>query len=392
MQKRQSFDKSSRRNSIRSFGDEHHEALHAATTAEGGNANGNTRANRRRISHVDPNVQVSDITGPRLYLKKPPKSASRNDLFHFHCQGEIQPASSSKDPVPVRWEAKFDRPLEQLIYPSLQRFDNEAFEKKRQLFRSLHGSSESGGGGGLNKLHVGDHGHIPDHFDEGLQLDFIPGGEVVQENILFLFSPKWSVEVGRPVLKGTAAGVKSSLNTARSVESATSVATGCSPLSPKQQQQQHFLDADESFVQGNAECASLSTHRSSRVSEAPSAAFSSSPPHTLHTSNSARLSVSSEQSFHYLPLVDEDLYSTTERLLDVEGERFLRLKIREKYEDRRREDENLLRAQAELNDPFHVAIVRSRAGANQRLPSLQNDGDQLVNSLSLSLSRFVDRN
>jgi hypothetical protein len=300
---------------------------------DGDHAGSNDRMNRRRITQVDPNVQIAEIVSipTRTHARK---KLNRNELYHFECEGEIN-MSSTNDKLHVKWDAKFDKPIEQLIYPSLQRFDNEAFEKKRQRYRSLHG--------GNNEFiahvprNIGEPGHVPDHFNEGLQLDFIKGGDIVHDNILFLYPPKWNVQVQR-------------------LQSAT-------------EEEQITENVIQSPIKSVAESGSGS------VSEI----------HSRRSGRSFRSRMTYQEelededtSISYVPLSSLKNYSSFEDEINAEGEKFLRMRLKENFKKKLEMDGRMLQEQADQNNPFNVAILKAKAHAPTNLPPLQDNGDKLV--------------
>lgn len=96
---------------------------------------------RRRITKIDPNFSITEITklsrSAEIERKKL-EPINRREVFKFECEGDIQADTSLKG-MHVKWKATFDRPIEELIYPSLQRFDNDNFEEKRKQYENLHG-------------------------------------------------------------------------------------------------------------------------------------------------------------------------------------------------------------------------------------------------------------
>ncbi len=304
------------------------------------------RTNRRRITQVDPNIQISEIVSlpTRTHVNR--KKLNRSELYHFECEGDLK-VSGSDDKLHVKWDAKFDRPIEQLIYPSLQRFDNEAFEKKRQQYRSLHGGSND------FIAHVprniGEPGHIPDHYNEGLQLDFIKGGDLVQDNILFLYPPKWNVQLERQ----------------QSPKDDTSVVPS---LSPEKSVSESDVLSDGGSV------SDLRSRRSGR---------------SLRSRVTYQEDVEEEDTISYIPLAASKKYSSLAEEIDTEGERYLRKKIRENFRKKLENDERMLREQAEQKNPFNIAILKAKAAIPANLPPIQDTGDKLVRFKSFRVCGVV---
>lgn len=312
-----------------------------SVTQSGKNSDhGNERHNRRRITQVDPNVQISEIVSIPTRTHANRKKLNRSELYHFECEGDLK-VSGSDDKLHVKWDAKFDRPIEQLIYPSLQRFDNESFEKKRQQYRNLHGSNNE------FVAHVsrsiGEPGHVPDHFYEGLQLDFIKGGDEVQDNILFLYPPKWNVQLAKVPLPG-----------------------------------------DDDNEHKNEEIISVPASPSKSVGESEHASVISDL-RSRRSGRSIRSKISYEDmedtyTIQYMPLTSSKKYGSAIEEIDAEGEKFLRRKIKDTFKKKVDADEQALREQAEQKNPFNVAIIRAKKLAPANLPPVLDAGDKLVSS------------
>ena len=61
----------------------------------GGSEKVNSR-NKRRITNVDPNVKIADITRPtRVYPKK--SVPNRSEVFNFQCEGELKTSTTADD-------------------------------------------------------------------------------------------------------------------------------------------------------------------------------------------------------------------------------------------------------------------------------------------------------
>ena len=91
----------------------------------------------------------------------------------------------------VEWEANFDRPIEQLIYPSLQRFDPSVHKKKKDTL--LHQIMS-----GIYSDHVNEQNtSTPTSYHDS---NHLPTYEVepISSNIeqkMFLVSPKWTIKL-----------------------------------------------------------------------------------------------------------------------------------------------------------------------------------------------------
>ena len=104
---------------------------------------------RRRVATVEP-INLADINSSSsakkvlsLITETSRGLAKPNKSYRFQCEG-ILGAPEEEGCRKVEWNASFERPIEQLIYPSLQRFDHEAYTKRRNMQMQLHG--HHGGG------------------------------------------------------------------------------------------------------------------------------------------------------------------------------------------------------------------------------------------------------
>lgn len=147
---------------------------------------------RRRGNQMNPDaLKISDISRaiPRSHnpdLKKlVPK---RNEIFQFNCEGDIV-GHDQIEGRHVQWHASFDRPIEQLIYPSLQRFNNDSYEERRKAYHALHGQHDSS--------IISHHSHTPGTSSnaDGIRIDMLPDSEQPSANLLFLHTPKWTVNI-----------------------------------------------------------------------------------------------------------------------------------------------------------------------------------------------------
>lgn len=106
-------------------------------------------------------------------------------IFKYSCSGMIG-GKSDLTGKHIEWKATFDRPLEHLIYPSLQRF--EAYEAKSKSQKRPYGVGDVR----LGSLHT----HSPDP----TVADKLPT-TTVHEDAEYLFTPKWTMslkEVDKP--------------------------------------------------------------------------------------------------------------------------------------------------------------------------------------------------
>ena len=104
---------------------------------------------RRRVATVEP-INLADINSSStakkvlsLITETSRGQAKPNKSYRFQCEGTLG-GSEEGGSHKVEWKASFERPIEQLIYPSLQKFDHEAFNKRRDLQIQLHGHHSGG--------------------------------------------------------------------------------------------------------------------------------------------------------------------------------------------------------------------------------------------------------
>jgi hypothetical protein len=111
-------------------------------------------------------------------------------VFQFKCNGLIG-GDSQLAGKRVEWKAKFERPLEELIYPSLQRFDLAGYERKQRYRQKMldehHGSAKTPS----NIKYYNN--HEPEH---QIKLDPIPANLLpTNEDIMYVHTPQWTVKV-----------------------------------------------------------------------------------------------------------------------------------------------------------------------------------------------------
>lgn len=107
-------------------------------------------------------------------------------IFKYSCGGLIG-GKSDLTGKRIEWKATFDRPLEHLIYPSLQRF--EAYEAKIKPQKRPYG---------LGDVRMGSlHTHSPDP----IITDKPPTAAAVHEDAEYLFTPKWTMSLKEEVHK-----------------------------------------------------------------------------------------------------------------------------------------------------------------------------------------------
>lgn len=284
---------------------------------------------KRRITKIDPNVTISDITRTtRITESEKRKLApiNRRDIFKFECEGEItgSPVFKGKH---VQWKATFDRPIEELIYPSLQRFDNEVYEEKKKRHESLHGHSTFVRSPGNTILDNG----------RGTKMEMLSDkpDTIDGETLVFMHTPKWTMKLedsARP------------------------------PRSPKKSPG-HSPSAQKGMVNNDSQLDQT---------------FS------LDGGDSLTLSLVDEE----LPGSPSRLkkYATLGMEIEEEGEKCLREEVLERYERRLEEEARLEKIKAETGSFFHISLPHSkRAMIGSTLPPLQEgDADHLVSPIQLS--------
>jgi hypothetical protein len=211
-----------------------------SNTAGGNNDKGKMEKTRsRRMAQINPDVKIIDITRPTRGIGEKKKVANRGEIFKFDCEGDIvahsnvgTSAVNNNGDVKrhVKWHATFDRPIEQLIYPSLQRFDNEAYEEKRKVYKQLHGNHELSVGVATTLTNTAGSASIkpsitspglvkspksstqasatssatvqpslPHQYsyqeNHGIKLDLLPEAANFPSDFMFIHTPKWTVEV-----------------------------------------------------------------------------------------------------------------------------------------------------------------------------------------------------
>lgn len=126
----------------------------------------------RRVTNINPNFKMTELTEVRLDSRHKPLKPQT--VYSFHCGGDL---ASGKH---VEWNATFDKPLEQLIYPSLQRFDMKSYEEKKKNHYKMHGYDSLEAGKAPNIL-----------------LDPVKVTKVdpLDDQKMFLHTPSWNVKI-----------------------------------------------------------------------------------------------------------------------------------------------------------------------------------------------------
>jgi hypothetical protein len=154
----------------------------------------------RRVGLIDPNLKLSDIT--RLPRSNQTTQGTRfvvpesDKVFRFQCKGTLG-GDTMVAGKQVEWKATFNRPLEQLIYPSLQRFDIAKYESRVKMRQRLHGDSKA------VQMHIHDSKaqYLDGDPDVHLKLEPLPDKMLpTNEAILFVHTPQWTVQITEPSL------------------------------------------------------------------------------------------------------------------------------------------------------------------------------------------------
>lgn len=128
-------------------------------------------------------------------------------VFNFKCSGELG-GDSIIAGKRVEWKAKFDRPIEELLYPSLQRFDIAGYEKKVAQAQALSKRAPEPSellSGTSTKSPTTRARLLSHHEMEPIRLEPIPKHLLpASEDVMFVHAPQWSVKVSDSSRPGTA--------------------------------------------------------------------------------------------------------------------------------------------------------------------------------------------
>lgn len=146
--------------------------------------------NRRRVTNINPNLKISDIAkaaefvipvvqrpNDRIRLQNPTKA------YHFRCEGQIENGQLSG--ANVEWKANFDKPIEQLLYPSLQRFKQKGSEEKRKNYQNFSHHCSNSSKPKTNQV------------DEKVNYagPIVDAGHAWDEQKMFVHAPTWSAAI-----------------------------------------------------------------------------------------------------------------------------------------------------------------------------------------------------
>jgi hypothetical protein len=147
---------------------------------------------RVTITTTDTTPKPVEISIPRAGRSNAPKFTvpDTDKVFGFKCSGEIG-GDSLVAGKRVEWKAKFDRPIEELIYPSLQRFDFIDYERRqRNRLKQLHEHHGSAKTPSQIKYF---NNHETEH---QIKLDPIPPHLLpANQDIVYVHTPQWTVKL-----------------------------------------------------------------------------------------------------------------------------------------------------------------------------------------------------
>lgn len=303
---------------------------------------------RRRMTNINPNLTIDEITRTtRTSTEDRRKYANidRKQVFKFTCEGEIETETRLKGSK-IRWQATFDKPIEELIYPSLQRFDNIAYEEKKRLQERLHGHRSSSAT--KQSFTAPAHFHVSSQQDDGIKIDMLPDSEVSEETgLMFLYTPKWVMTLDN-------GGVLTRPSTAQSALS----------------ENQFSSPADEKFSRH------LHHHHHHHTQH-----------HSLHFDDHEEKGHEVRVSSPYDP--KPMLYPTLIDEIEIEGEKQLRQQVLTRHEQRQLQEERELIEKQESSHILHVTLPghhrpysSSHSSKNNKLPPLvEGDAEYLYASL-----------
>jgi hypothetical protein len=336
----------------------------------GGGAGKLEKARSRRMAHANQEIKILEITRTTRGMEKL-KIPNKGEVFKFDCEGEIDTYGNETAKKHVKWHATFDKPIEQLIYPSLQRFDNEGYEEKRKVYRQLHGHYETGitktspptGAKNTDGTAPVQYSYSENH---GIKLDLLPDAANVSSDIMFLYTPKWTVEVTDAKTAPKDDHKKVTLSPIASSPLSTMKRKSTTPKSAQGRRQskfQHHLSSSRDRLEDDDN----SYHDSDNYSI-------SSEEYESEKLFSARLNRK-----NYRSVIDE---------IEEEGEKFLRKQIKEHYEVRMKDNESHDKEAEDSSLPFYElrkTLFTMQKDKTHFPPIVQNNADNLVRNYS-----FID--
>lgn len=160
---------------------------------ENDGADNDSPKKRVTIASVDTSSKPAEVVIPRAARSNAAKFVvpDSDKVFGFKCSGEIG-GDSLVAGKRVEWKAKFDRPIEELIYPSLQRFDFADYEKK-QRYRHKQLNEHNGSAKTPSNIKYFNHHEL----DHQIRLDPIPAHLLpANQEIVYVHTPQWTVKLG----------------------------------------------------------------------------------------------------------------------------------------------------------------------------------------------------
>lgn len=333
---------------------------------------------KRRITPVNPNINMADVTrltrpeeGERKKLVIP----NRSELFHFVCEGDMDDGEKelSDDENArkrhIKWSASFDKPIEELIYPSLQRFNNKKYEERRKIYEKLHGHrlyenmsmAHSTSASASNPTTP----PITQTNAPNIKMEMLPEAENIRNEMMFLYTPKWSVEITYPAA------------TDESPDASVAKSPSSDKKSAKSKKTNKFLKFN---TNGGVQSGYNKAFRDSNFSVDDS-------------SVSASLAKSEEdEEPNYFTINDFKKHKLRNPLeeIETEGENYLRQQIKTNYEKNLLQDQLDEQIRLKSLNPFNVSIRRGlNASFSNKLPPIGDGGEEVVSFLcSFLLCRY----
>lgn len=327
---------------------------------------------RRRITPINPNINIADVTR----LVKPEESErkklvipNRSELFHFVCEGDMKDGDKelSDDEENARkrhikWSASFDKPLEELIYPSLQRFDNKKYEERRKLYEKLHGHrlyenmsmAHSTSASGSNPATP----PVIQTNASNIKMEMLPEAENMRSEMMFLYTPKWTVEITYP---------------AATPDHSPDASAAKSPTSDKKSSKSK---KSSKFRKYNTNVG---------IQTGYNKAFRDSSFSVDDSSVSVSLAEEEDdEEPNYFTITDlkkQKLRNPLEEI-ETEGENYLRKQIKLNYEKKLLQDQLDEQDRLKSLSPFNVSIRRGLSSSfSGKLPPLGDGGEEVVSSV-----------
>lgn len=358
----------------------------------------------RRMAQVNQDIKIIEITRPtRMATAEKKKIPNTNEIFKFECEGELSaPVQGAKKHV--KWHATFDKPIEQLIYPSLQRFDNEAYQEKRKVFKQLHGGME---GSSLKSSGAGNASSPTNHppqkspkspqqpaysFSENhaIKIDLLPDAMNVSTDFMFIHTPKWTVDV-----YDVKPGSPKVIYNPNDIEEGSSISDGNNSKSRRKTRSNLIRKQITSKV--NAEL-----RRKKKKGKKPKkSALSRILSREDEDENASHDGTDSYDGDSY----DDDDFEDEEELheeekrarresrlslksktslleeIEVEGEKYLREQIKEHYQLKMEEEHIMQLEQQESLSPLHELKLSLQRKKDKLPPIVQSTADNLVSCL-----------